>query len=462
MRGFGPILGILIVLLLLAGIGVGIYLLKNPQIFKSHGQQVDFGSTALEYAVNNFRSQNGVNRSLVSVRNLEVSARNHNVAMETCMRQYQALSSCYGHQAVGEPDIASRIKAVFYNYTNASENVGRQPSSTPDIQYIINGWANEPAHRAGMLDPTISSIGCDSLVGGWGVWWTCDFGAGSATAAPPAPLPAPPPLVPSTTPSLAPSTPPSTAPSTSPPQSTYGSSSMESLINSLRQQSGIGSLNPVKNLEVAARNHNIYLANCIRQFGYATCSVEPIPLHQVTQLGEVPAAARVAATNYVMATNESDAGEVTGIVERTPAPDSSPNTMLNTWIASSTHHAVLLGQQVSDIGCDGLTSGIETLWTCDLAAHSSIGTPPDPIQLPASSSSPTPSSSSQACKITPDSSLKSSCADCLVNTLANLKSDYNYFGLSACSNSAIITNYCSEFNPSQCNNLKTTTCKNSC
>jgi uncharacterized protein YkwD len=103
---------------------------------------------------------------------LETIALAHNVCM--------CDNDCFDHVCPGEASVAERACATGYEpygwgacYVAETIAAGY---TTPSA--VVTGWMNSPGHRAILLDDKLREIGVSYLTGGgWGTYWTADFGS---------------------------------------------------------------------------------------------------------------------------------------------------------------------------------------------------------------------------------------------------------------------------------------------
>jgi uncharacterized protein YkwD len=100
--------------------------------------------------------------------------------------QVMASGDCFAHTCGTTPNFTDRlVQAGYGDLTAAAENIGagyRSPEA------VVDGWMNSAGHRANLLSANYTEIGIGvASGGGYGIFWTQDFGARRF-----APQPAPP------------------------------------------------------------------------------------------------------------------------------------------------------------------------------------------------------------------------------------------------------------------------------
>jgi uncharacterized protein YkwD len=100
-----------------------------------------------------------------------------------------ATSGCFAHTCGPVPDMAERLaQAGYQGWTALAENIA---AGYPTPEAVIDGWMSSPGHRANLLSANYSEIGIGIAAsgGGYGTFWTQDFGARHTVTAPAASVP---------------------------------------------------------------------------------------------------------------------------------------------------------------------------------------------------------------------------------------------------------------------------------
>lgn len=134
------------------------------------------------------------------------------------------------------------------------------------------------------------------------------------------------------------------------------------LINAERKKAGVSPVLAMnEKLIVAARKHNDVMNSCASKYGAASCF-----LHLVTQMGEPKLMDRINQTGY----NATSVGEIIAYGYKTP------QRVVQGWMNSSGHKAIILSPERPDIGCgylDGNNGDYKRLyWTCDFGKSSQL------------------------------------------------------------------------------------------
>jgi uncharacterized protein YkwD len=129
-----------------------------------------------------------IERSKVGAPPLKLSTELNSAAQ--AYSQVLASSDCFAHTCGPVPEMADRMgQAGYQNWTALGENIAAG-YSTPEA--VVAGWMGSPGHRDNLLSPSFSEIGLGlALGGGYGTFWTQDFGTRPTVAAAPAPEPEP-------------------------------------------------------------------------------------------------------------------------------------------------------------------------------------------------------------------------------------------------------------------------------
>lgn len=218
-------------------------------------------------------------------------------------------------------------------------------------------WTNSQIRQA--LENTTDNIGSSTYFGRGRLNAARAVGA----AAPGQPTSTPPPVQPTAT-----RTPTLAATATTAPASDYANQ-LYTLINQQRALNGnLPPLRPDSRLADAADFHNRWMRdnNCFAH----QCSGEPDPWARIRNAG------------YPM----QGGGETIGAGYRTP------QDMVNGWMNSSGHRAILLGS-LPDIGCGYLaapSSTYGTYWTCDFASGGGTAPAPTRTSVPATATPSAP------------------------------------------------------------------------
>jgi uncharacterized protein YkwD len=103
--------------------------------------------------------------------------------------QVLASSDCFAHTCGPVPEMADRMgRAGYQNWTALGENIA---AGYPTPEAVVAGWMSSQGHRDNLLSPNFAEIGIGLATGGgYGTFWTQDFGARpNVAAAEPAPEP---------------------------------------------------------------------------------------------------------------------------------------------------------------------------------------------------------------------------------------------------------------------------------
>lgn len=119
----------------------------------------------VQQLVNAERAKYGI-KPLSYDRRLDTAAERHN--------QQQAATSTMSHDAIGDGDPGSRVRAA--GFTKAwGENVAAGQLSP---EQVVAEWMASPGHRRNILDPTYNLLGVSYTTGRDGrTYWAQSFGA---------------------------------------------------------------------------------------------------------------------------------------------------------------------------------------------------------------------------------------------------------------------------------------------
>jgi len=124
-----------------------------------------------------------VERKKVGARPLAVSTE-LNVAAQQ-YSQVLASSDCFAHTCGPVPEMSDRMgQAGYQNWTALGENIA---AGYPTPEAVVAGWMGSQGHRDNLLSPNFAEIGIGLATGGgYGTFWTQDFGNRPNAAAAPA------------------------------------------------------------------------------------------------------------------------------------------------------------------------------------------------------------------------------------------------------------------------------------
>jgi uncharacterized protein YkwD len=91
--------------------------------------------------------------------------------------QVLASGGCFAHSCGPRPKFRDRVEQAGYlGWTAIGENIAAG-YATPEA--VVAGWMSSAGHRANILSPHFSEIGIGVVHGGggFGIYWTQDFGA---------------------------------------------------------------------------------------------------------------------------------------------------------------------------------------------------------------------------------------------------------------------------------------------
>jgi len=100
--------------------------------------------------------------------------------------QVLASTDCFAHTCGPVPEMAERMgQAGYQNWTALGENIA---AGYPTPEAVVAGWMASQGHRDNLLSPNFAEIGIGLAIGGgYGTFWTQDFGNRPNAAAAPAP-----------------------------------------------------------------------------------------------------------------------------------------------------------------------------------------------------------------------------------------------------------------------------------
>jgi uncharacterized protein YkwD len=89
--------------------------------------------------------------------------------------QVLATTQCFAHDCGDVPEMADRMgRAGYQNWTALGENIA---AGYPTPEAVVAGWMASEGHRNNLLSPNYAEIGIGlALGGGYGTFWTQDFG----------------------------------------------------------------------------------------------------------------------------------------------------------------------------------------------------------------------------------------------------------------------------------------------
>lgn len=129
--------------------------------------------------VNQQRAANGLQPLTIDTRLVD-AARAHNAKM--------IQTGEFSHQVTGELPMCAqganndRFDAVGYPWTTCGENIAAGQKTPADV---MTAWMGSSGHRANILNPSFKNIGIGYTTGGgYGSYWTQDFGAASGGSVP--------------------------------------------------------------------------------------------------------------------------------------------------------------------------------------------------------------------------------------------------------------------------------------
>jgi uncharacterized protein YkwD len=117
-------------------------------------------------------SRTNAERSKVGCRALTVDQRLVNAAQAHSVDM--AAKGYFDHRSLDGSTPFQRIAGAGYAFSIAAENIAAGQRTAADV---MTGWMNSAAHRANILNCSLTQIGVGYATGGsYGTYWTQDFG----------------------------------------------------------------------------------------------------------------------------------------------------------------------------------------------------------------------------------------------------------------------------------------------
>ncbi|HEU4741020.1 MAG TPA: CAP domain-containing protein [Meiothermus sp.] len=73
---------------------------------------------------------------------------------------YMAQTGKFGHEGIGDGTPAERVSKAGYAWRTLGENIAwGKPSSTLDLQAVMQGWLESPGHCSNLMNPAFTQLG---------------------------------------------------------------------------------------------------------------------------------------------------------------------------------------------------------------------------------------------------------------------------------------------------------------